>query len=173
MGGKKNSGKAKDIFWRIVITTVGVMLIVLALSRTALFFFGETAPATFSARRVGGADHDRTSSQRYEWSISYTFTDKYGRQQSGVSTRRGSDLSVKTGERVAYFSAAPFISAIADETEPDGGKLLLLGLGLLLIWAMNNKKKNRNQADLVGCRVNLTDCDDSADEIYNDNEKQR
>ena len=144
MAEKKKLCKAKEVFWRIVITAVGVFLIALALSRTALFFFGETAPATFSMRRVGGADHNRTPSQRYEWSVSYTFTDKYGRQQSGVSTRRGSDLSVKADDRVAYFSAAPFISAIADETEPDGGKLLFLGLGILLIWIMNHKKKNRN-----------------------------
>ena len=171
MEEKKKPSKAKDVFWRIVITAVGVMLIVLALSRTALFFFGETAPATFSVRRVGGADHDRASSQRYEWSVSYTFTDKNGRQQSGVSTRRGSDLSVKTGDRVAYFSGAPFINALADETEPDGGKLLLLGLGLLLIWAMNNKNKKQNQTDLAGSRMNSTDYDDSVYETYHDNEK--
>lgn len=143
MTKKQKAGKAKDTLWRVLISAVGAALIVLSLSRTALYFFGETAPASFSARRVGGADDGKPPSQRYEWSVSYTFTGKDGTQHTGISTRRGSDLSVKTGERIAYFPAAPFVSAIADETEPDGGKLLLVALGALLIWVMNCKKENQ------------------------------
>lgn len=149
MKKKQKSGKATDLFWRILISTVGIALIVLSLSNTALYFFGETTPASFSVRRVGGTDDGKPPDQRYEWSVSYTFTDKNGKEHSGVSTRRGSDMSVKTGDRVAYFPAAPFISAIADETEPDAGKLLLIGLGVLLIWVMNRKKKGQRQADII------------------------
>ncbi len=178
MTKKQKPGKAKDNLWRVLISAVGVALIVLSLSRTALYFFGETAPASFSARRVGGADDDKPPSQRYEWSVSYTFTDKNDRQHNGVSTRRGSDSSVKTGDRVAYFPAAPFISAIADETEPDGGKLLLAGLGALLIWVMNQKKKRNHymteihQTDQTSPHVELTDYDDSVEEIFHGDMEQ-
>ena len=74
MSEKRGSG----ILWRILISTVGVALILIAVVNILLFFFGDTAFASVSTRRVGGADDNRPVSQRYEWSLDYTFSDKNG-----------------------------------------------------------------------------------------------
>ena len=81
MTKKQKSGKAKDTLWRVLISAVGAALIVLSLSRTALYFFGETAPASFSARRVGGADDGKPPVSDMN-GCQLTFTDKKQAAQS-------------------------------------------------------------------------------------------
>lgn len=84
MSKKKGHSKLSRIFWRIAISTVGVALIVIAVAELLLFFFGEATAANVSTRRVGGADDDRPVSQRYEWSVDYTFKDKNNVSHNGI-----------------------------------------------------------------------------------------
>lgn len=143
MAKKKGNPKFSKIFWRIAISAVGAALITLAVVELLLFFFGETAAASVSTRRVGGADNGRPASQRYEWSLDYTFYDKNGITHSGHTTRRGSDLSVKTDSRVYYFRFAPFINALESEAEPNLSQPLFVVIGVFLIYAMNFTKNKQ------------------------------
>lgn len=132
------------VFWRIFISAVGAVLMTIAVVDLLLFFFGESAAANVSVRRVGGADTDRPVSQRYEWSLDYTFSDTSGITHSGHITRRGSGISVRSDTRVYYFSFAPYMNTLESEAEPNLSQLLFVIIGAFLIYAMNRKKRKRN-----------------------------
>lgn len=142
----KRQSKASKIFWRIFITALGVALIFMALVELLLYFFGEEAVANVSVRRVGGADDGRTVSQRYEWSIDYTFSDKSAVEHSGHVTRRGSDISVKTEKKVYYFTFAPFLNALEGDAKPNLSQPLYFLVGVFLIYVMN-KRNTRGQTE--------------------------
>lgn len=132
------------IFWRIIISAVGVALIAIAIVNLILFFFGKTAIVDVSTRRVGGVHTNRPASQRYEYSLDYTFVDAKGTKYNGHTTRYGSDLSVNTDKRVYYFTFAPFISSLEKEVEPNLSQPLFILIGVFLISVMN-KKKNKSR----------------------------
>ncbi len=125
------------VFWRIVISAVGMVLILIAVFNLLLFFFGNTAVANVSIRRVGGVDSGRPVSQRYEWTLDYTFRDENSIIGSGHTTRRGSDLTVKTDSKVYYFPFAPFINALESDAEPNLIQPLFIITGIFLIIFMN------------------------------------
>ncbi|MDD3230303.1 MAG: hypothetical protein PHE09_13945, partial [Oscillospiraceae bacterium] len=156
-----------SLFWRIAISLVGVALLLIALSNLALYFFGTTAPAAVSRRRVGGSDDGRQASQRYEWSVDYTFRDKTGGEHSGHTTRRGGDTSPKTDSRVYYFPFAPFVSALESEAKPSMGQAVMAALGALLIFVMNGKRKRR-PATAARTAQALTGYDDSVEELFHE-----
>ena len=165
MPKKIKSNKHAKLFWRIIITAVGAALILIAVSKLALYFFGTAAPATVSTRRVGGANDGLPPNRRYEWSVHYTFRDKNGLEHSGYTTIRGGDIPPKTDRRVYYFPAAPFVSALASEAKP--GQAVIAALGVLLIFVMNGKKKRR-PAPAVRTAQELTDYDDSVEEQFHE-----
>lgn len=132
--------KQTNLFWRIVISSVGAALIIMAVVSILLFFFGSHTTATITTRRVGGADDNRPVSQRYEWSVDYDFKDMQESIYSGHSTRRGNDIAVMTEKGVYYFAFAPFINTLESEAEPNWGQLLYITIGLILIFAVNRKK---------------------------------
>ncbi|MDD2362059.1 MAG: hypothetical protein PHV32_04830 [Eubacteriales bacterium] len=135
----KNKRKPSKLFWRIVISAVGLALIFIAVSNFTLFFFGETATVSVTTRRVGGESDQYQPNQRYEWSVDYTFTDKNGAKFSGHTTRRGGDLPPKTESRAYYFSFAPFINALESEAQPNIGQLMFVIIGIFLLLVMNKK----------------------------------
>lgn len=137
---EKKQKKQTSLFWRIVITAVGVILILLAVLRLLLFFFGTSAVADVNVRRQGGANGGAPG-QRYEWAVSYTFTDHNGTERSGYAVYRGSDYSVNVGSRVYYFSFAPFLHALENDAEPGLSQPIIAALGILLMLAMNKRKK--------------------------------
>jgi len=114
---KKEQSKISRAFWRIAISGVGVALILMAVSNLSLYFFGERTYAKVSARRVGGADDNYAATQRYEWSLDYTFKDRGGKTHNGHTTRRGSDMGVKAESTVYYFPFAPFVNSLKSEAD--------------------------------------------------------
>ena len=172
----KNKCKPSKLFWRIVISAVGVSLILIAVFNFTLYFIGESALGSVSTRRFGGASDQYQPNQRYEWSVDYTFTDENGVVYSGHTTRRGSDISVKTDSRVYYFSFAPYMNALEKEAEPNMGQPLLIGTGLFLLFVMN--KKNRRQTNYNAIKTpsgdidvpELNDYDDSVEEEFHQDE---
>jgi hypothetical protein len=164
---KKNQ-KESNLFWRIAISLVGAALILLAVSRLLLFFYGETAPARITTDRRGGANDGASVNQRYEWSVDYTFKDQSGGTHSGHTTRRGSDLSSGvTDDTVYYFTVAPFISALESDADPGLGQLILAVLGVFLLVVMNRKRKKRVRPLKKDVRPeHLTDYDDSVEDQY-------
>lgn len=71
MARKKEQSKASKIFWRIVISAVGIALILVAVGNLSLFFFGESTTADVTKRRYGGPDPGRPISQRYLYHNDY------------------------------------------------------------------------------------------------------
>lgn len=178
----KNKSRSSDIFWRIIISLVGIALIFMAVVNLMLFFFGETAYANVVTRRVGGSNDNSLVEYRYEWSLDYTFTDKNGEQRSGHTTRRGSDMSVKIDNKVYYFLFAPAINSLESETKPNVSQLVLVGFGVLLIYVMNSKKSKSNKGsknkskkkdstnnyNVINEEIEIHDYDDSVEELISD-----
>lgn len=142
MSRKKNIQKMKsNLFWRVAISLVGAALVLIAVFQLMLFFLGETAAADISVRRVGGANDNALVSQRYEWSVDYTFKDQDGRIHSGHTTRRGSDTSAGVADdTVYYFPFAPFVNALERDAGPGLHQLVFVVLGVFLLIVMNKKK---------------------------------
>jgi len=179
-----NKSNSSDLFWRIIISLVGIALIFMAVVNLMLFFFGETAYANVATRRVGGATDNSSVDYRYEWSLDYTFTDKNGEQRSGHTTRRGSDMSVKTDNKVYYFPFAPAINSLDSEAKPSVSQLVLFGFGVLLIYVMNSKKNKSNKSskskskskkkdltnnyNVINEEIEIHDYDDSVEELVID-----
>ncbi len=177
MANKKKQSKNSKIFWRISISAVGVALILIAVFNILLFLFGESVSTKVNSRRFGGADDGKPFSQRYSWSLDYTFVDKEGIIHSGHTTRRGSDMSVKTDSRAYYFTFAPFINSLESEVNPNIGQVLFIGIGIFLIFVMNKKKKKvvskfkvtmtqKGEKDVP----ELNDYDDSVEEVFQEDE---
>ena len=140
--------KKSDVFWRIIVSAVGVALIAMAITNFTLFIFGTETSASVNVRRFLGADNGKPADIRYKWSVDYTFFDEDGDEYEGHSTKLGSELSVKTDNTVYYFEAAPWINALESEVKPNWRQILYLGLGVFLIYVMNPeiKKKKRKKA---------------------------
>ena len=137
------SAKKPALFWRAIISIIGLFLIVNAVFNILLFAFGDSAAARIEKRRFGGSNDAYPASSRYEWSVMYEFTDDVGNQHTGYTRRRGSDLSVYVETEVRYFSFAPSIHALSDEAVLSFGQLVAVGIGCFLIYVVNgnpNKK---------------------------------
>jgi hypothetical protein len=175
MAKRKTKPTETPLFWRIVISLIGFSLILMALSTLALSFWGVSAIANVSTRRVGGSDPGRPANQRYEWSVSYTFRDASGKIHNGHSTKRGGDMGVTIGKTVRYFPFAPYINALEKEATLNWSQPLYFGLGYFLIVVMNRKKKKKAQTHIVYRRPDgqldvptLNDYDDSVESLYDD-----
>ncbi len=168
MAKTKAQKKKANVFWRIAISAVGAAMILIAVFQLFLFFFGATAAADISTRRVGGSNDGAPVSQRYEWSVDYTFKDTGGKTHSGHTTRRGSDTSSGvTDDLVYYFPFAPFISALESDADPGLHQLIYVVLGAFLLIVMNNKKKTHSKPVKRTVRPeDLTDYDDSVEDQY-------
>jgi len=165
MGKTNKRKKGTDLFWRIAVSAVGAALILIAAGNLLLFFFGNTAVAAVTTRRVGGSDDGKPAGQRYEWYLDYTFTDNIGVEREGHTTRRGSDTSVQTDTVVYYFTFAPFIHTLESDAKPGFTQPIFIALGVLLIVVMNRKKK-KTKHTAIKKPLDLTDYDDSAEELF-------
>jgi len=167
----KNKRKPSKLFWRIVISAVGVSLILIAVFNFTLYFFGELALGSVSTRRFGGASDQYQPNQRYEWSVDYTFADKNGEVHNGHTTRRGSDLPPKIESRAYYFTFAPFINALESEAQPNIGQPLLIVIGIFFLLVMNRKKKKARPVPMMRNADELKDYDDSVEEQFHHDEE--
>lgn len=166
----KGKREPSRLFWRIVISAVGISLVLIAVSNFTLYFFGETAKADVTTRRVGGENDQYEPNQRYEWSVDYTFTDKNGAKFSGHTTRRGGDLPPKTDNRAYYFPFAPFVNALESEVQPNIGQLLFILIGIFLLVVVNRKSNKARLVSTVRSTEDLKDYDDSVEELFHQEE---
>ena len=152
---RRNQGRDRPgLFWRTLISAVGAALVLLAVVRLSLFFFGDIAAADVNVRRVGGVNDGRPAEDRYEWSLDYTFRDKAGKMHDGTATRRGSDISVDTDDWVYYFSFAPYINALESDAEPNFTQLLLIIVGGFLVYIINRRNPLTIPDDREGWSAN-------------------
>ncbi len=144
---KTSSVKKSQFIWRIVISIVGAAMILLALRNISLYYFGEQTIASISVSRRGGSSDSSVSSNRYEWSVDYSFMDSDGNPHNGHTTVRGSDTSAGSiSSSVYYFPFAPYLNALSKDASPSVGQPILIGLGIFLIFVMNKKKKHPHRA---------------------------
>ena len=158
---KKNSIRA-DLFWRIAISVLGALLILLALQDFSLFFFGKTAVADVKTRRVGGERDGLGNDKRYSWSVDYTFPAD-GRTFEGHTTRLGSATSVAVSRTVYYYPFAPFLNSLEDTVRPNWGQPVTLAAGAFLLVAMNRRKKTKRTS--VQSVRNLNEDDDAVETL--------
>lgn len=126
-------------FGRVILFSVGIMMILLALMNVLLFIFGETALANVHTRRIAGSNDMYSSKYRYEWSLDYDFKASDGQIYNGTTTRRGSDMSVDFENEVVYFTPAPIFNSLSREVKPNLGQIIMLGLGAFLIYVAIKK----------------------------------
>lgn len=136
----KSKYNPSKLFWRLVISAIGVALILITVFNFTLYFFGETASVSITTRRVGGASDQYQPNLRYEWSVDFTFTDKNGVSHSGHTTQRGGDLPPKTDSHAYYFRFAPFINALESEAQPNIGQPLLIVIGIFFFGYESEKQ---------------------------------
>lgn len=143
-GGKTQADTRHAPGWRIGLSLLGIVLILLAICHVLLFFYGLQAYAQVSVRRQGGASDSWPADKRYSWSLDFSFTAANGKSYNGTTTRRGSDTAVLHENTVYYFSFAPSINALEQEAKPNAGQLVYVLAGLALLWGVN-RKTNRQR----------------------------
>ncbi len=158
---QKNSTRA-DLFWRMAISVLGALLILLALQDFSLFFFGKTAVADVKTRRVGGERSGAVNDKRYSWSVDYTFPAD-GRTFEGHTTRLGSATSVAVSRTVYYYPFAPFLNSLEDTVRPNWGQPVTLAAGAFLLIVMNRRKKTKRTS--VQSVRNLNEDDDAVENL--------
>ena len=161
----------KSIFWRVIISAVGLALMIMALSNLLLFFVGSQATASISTRRYGGERQGAVNENRYTWYVDYTFTADSGLTYEGHLTKLGSATNVSVENKVRYFSFAPFINTLEDTARPNLGQLVMFAAGAFCLVVMNSKRGKSNKQSKTANTGNLnfqpiTDYDDSIEERY-------
>lgn len=136
-----------NLFWRFIISGIGLLMIITAVTQLSLGFFGDNTIGTISGfRRIGG-ERGEAIPNRYTYSLEYRYKVE-GVEYSGTTTQIGSPLFTKvTGKEtisINYFEFAPQISCPEQDSNVDIGKAALIGMGGFLIKVMNPKKTKKN-----------------------------
>ena len=158
--------KQESLFWRILISAVGAALIFMSVSNLLLFFLGETATAAVETRRYGGERFNAPNDKRYSWYVDYTFRAEDGVLYEGHLSKLGSATSVKVDNTIYYFPFAPFINTTAETAAPNFGQLVLFGAGVVLIAAVNQRRRPRRTKAVAPRARTLTDYDDSVESTF-------
>lgn len=156
----------ESLFWRILISAVGAALIFMSVSNLLLFFLGETATAAVETRRYGGERFNAPNDKRYSWYVDYTFRAEDGVLYEGHLSKLGSATSVKVDNTIYYFPFAPFINTTAETAAPNFGQLVLFGAGVVLIAAVNQRRRPRRTKAVAPRARTLTDYDDSVESTF-------
>ena len=139
--GKKRMNPASGLFWRIALSAVGVLLILMAVGNLYVYLVGEkTRVFDVKTRRIGGSDANQAPGSRYQWDISYSFRDRSGAVHHGYAKRRGSDSGTTVEKTVYYLPAAPFFNVLESQGRPNAGQAVMLVLGGFLLYVMNRKR---------------------------------
>lgn len=160
------------MFWRIIVSVIGIILILMAVGNLLLFIIGIKTTAAVTTRRYGGERQGAVNDKRYTWYVDYTFRAIDGKAYEGHMTKLGSATSVSVSKTVYYFSFAPFLNTTEDTAEPNIGQLAMIAAGVYCLVVMNNRKsrqstavaKNKTQRNII---PKITDYDDSIESIYN------
>lgn len=133
-----------SILARILLSLLGMAFILYNIGSPLLGVFGERDTAVLTSIRRQGGERDEMIPGRYTYSIGYTFAIPDGRKINGTSTFVGNAVYLKGDGTstilIRYFKQAPFINVPEKETKPSIGRLMSVGLGIFLIYAMRQKK---------------------------------
>lgn len=128
----------------ILIGVIGFLMVLASVVQLSLGMFGElTIGRVTEYRRVMG-ERNESIPNRYTYSMGYEYWVNK-KTYHGSSTVIGSSVFVKPdgGQPIPikYFSFLPSISAPILDTHLDVGKVVMVGLGSLLLWVMVKKSK--------------------------------
>ncbi|MHB8963823.1 MAG: zinc ribbon domain-containing protein, partial [Saccharofermentanales bacterium] len=160
---KKSQPTRSGIFWRIAISAIGMILILMAIGNLLLFFFGDTAQAVVSTRRYGGERQGAVNDSRYTWSVDYSFEADNGTVYEGHLTKLGSATSVSVDRTIYYFPFAPFLNTPEDSAEPNFGQLAMMAAGAFCLIVMNKRPAGPASRPV---RHELSDYDDSVENYF-------
>jgi hypothetical protein len=155
---KTAKSKRSNMFWRIAISTIGIILILMAIGNLLLFFLGNTAQAVVSTRRYGGERQGAVNDKRYTWYVDYTFQANNNATYEGHLTKLGSATSVTFSKTIYYCPFAPFFNTPEDTAEPNPGQLVMAAAGAFLLIAMNKKSKKAYSRPDRRMYANRADC---------------
>lgn len=158
-----NKIEKSKLFWRVAISTVGVVLILMAVGNLLLFIFGGSANAAFSTRRYGGERVGAVNDKRYTWYVDYTFQADNGKIYEGHLTKLGSATSVSVENPVYYFTFAPFLNTTGDTAKPNAGQIVMIAAGIFCLLAMNGNFKRNKTRDV---KLPISDYDDSIENNF-------
>ena len=132
---------------RILISVLGSLFILWGVISIAMGVVGESTTAVITdIRREGGERNDGIPG-RYTYIISYSFDLPDGKEIHGFYRKIGDAVYLKadgTGRLpVKYFKAMPFINASATDAQLSIRQVILIGVGVLLIYLMNNKRTGK------------------------------
>lgn len=144
--------KKAGLFWRIVVSAVGALLILWRLNALSLGLFGTPGTAEItSVRRVMG-ERNEVIRNRYTYAIGYRFTASNGKTYSCSTTQIGGSAYLSAGGgtiNIKYYGAAPFISVPDSDTGISLWDPLVFGIGVFLIYAINKspgaRKRGKNK----------------------------
>lgn len=134
-------------FGSIFVIFIAVMLILFGLVRISLGVVGEKDTAIVTnIRRVGGERNDAIPN-RYNYSISYTFTLPNGKKVDGFTRKIGNSVYIKVSNSntsmvpVRYLKAFPRVNAMESDTGIKLGNFILIGTGIVILKLIKPRKK--------------------------------
>ena len=137
--------KFSKFLTRLFITLLGIAFISWGVSTIMLGIFGDKGTAIITNIRREGGERDEAIRGRYTYNISYTFTLPNGKNVHGNSKRVGDATYLKADGKskapVKYFSFFPYINVLEQDTNPDFGQLIFVGIGCFFIFIINRRKK--------------------------------
>lgn len=143
----------KKYFWRVVISTIGISMIMSSLFFVTLGMIGEETYGFITTYRRILGERGEVIPNRYTYSLGYKFYVD-DTEYSGSTTVINSPLFIKPDGKsliqISYLSSAPYLSSVTSETQIDMGKFALVSFGILLVVVMNpSKKSKRNKKSLL------------------------
>lgn len=135
--------KRSDGLMRVIMTLIGMLFLYAALSTAALGLIGTKDTGFITSVTRHGGERNDYKPGRYNYSMGYTFTTDEGEKMTGFSAWVGDSTYVKASGNsiipVRYFTWAPFINAIEADAKLSLRQPLFFGIGVFLIWAVNQK----------------------------------
>ena len=136
-------------FGLIFVIFIAVMLIIMGLVQVLLGLVGELDTAVITNIRRQGGERNDSIPNRYNYSISYSFTLPDGKKAYGYTTKIGDSVYIKVSNSnistlpVRYLKALPLINAPDSNAGIRAGNFILVGTGILIIKLIRPRKKRR------------------------------
>lgn len=134
-------------FGSIFVIFIAVMLILYGLVQVSLGLIGEKDTAIITNIRRQGGERNDPVPNRYNYSISYSFTLPNGKKVDGFTQKIGNSVYIKVSNSntsivpVRYLKVLPQINALENDTGFKMGNLILIGTGIFIIKLIKPRKK--------------------------------
>lgn len=132
----------KNYFGRILITTIGVLLVLMSIILSMLGIIGEKAAGLITDVRREMGERADTKPGMYTYNISYSFEMPDGKTIYGSSKKISDGVYLKkpnTTVNIRYLKFFPHINALEQDSVLDVGKFIMIATGGVLVFVVNKK----------------------------------